>query len=66
MRRRHPALAAPPDACAESIRAAAPHDSAESAIAREKRIKKWNRVWKIRLIEESNPYWNDLYERIVS
>ena len=42
------------------------HDSAESAIAREKRIKKWNRVWKIRLIEESNPYWNDLYERIVS
>ena len=37
------------------------HDSAESAITREKRIKKWNREWKIRLIEETNPYWNDLY-----
>ena len=37
------------------------HDSAESAITREKRMKKWNRKWKIRLIEEKNPYWNDLY-----
>lgn len=37
------------------------HESAESAITREKRIKKWNRDWKIRLIEETNPYWNDLY-----
>ena len=37
------------------------HNSAESAITREKRIKKWNREWKIRLIEEVNPYWNDLY-----
>jgi len=37
------------------------HESAESAITREKRIKKWNRDWKIRLIEVSNPYWNDLY-----
>ena len=37
------------------------HDSAESAITREKRMKKWNREWKIRLIEEMNPYWNDLY-----
>ena len=37
------------------------HESAESAITREKRIKKWNREWKIRLIEEANPYWNDLY-----
>ena len=37
------------------------HESAESAITREKRIKKWNRDWKIKLIEESNPYWNDLY-----
>ena len=37
------------------------HESAESAIRREKRIKKWNREWKIRLIEEANPYWNDLY-----
>ena len=37
------------------------HESAESAMTREKRIKKWNREWKIKLIEETNPYWNDLY-----
>ena len=42
------------------------HENAESAIIREKRIKKWNRDWKIRLIEETNPYWNDLYSSIVS
>jgi putative endonuclease len=29
-------------------------------IQREKRIKKWNRAWKIRLIEEANPEWRDL------
>jgi putative endonuclease len=33
----------------------------ESAIRREKRLKKWNRAWKIRLIEESNLDWHDLY-----
>ena len=43
-----------------------PHENADSAIAREKQIKKWNRDWKIRLIEETNPYWNDLYPSIVS
>lgn len=37
------------------------HENAEIAITREKRIKKWNREWKVRLIEEANPYWNDLY-----
>ena len=37
------------------------HESAESAITREKQVKKWNRSWKIKLIEEMNPYWNDLY-----
>ena len=31
------------------------------AIAREKAMKKWNRAWKIRVIEEMNPNWNDLY-----
>ena len=36
------------------------HDSIESAIAREKRIKKWNRDWKINLIEAENPHWDDL------
>jgi putative endonuclease len=36
----------------------------ESAIAREKQIKKWNRDWKKRLIQETNPYWHDLYEEL--
>ena len=36
-----------------------------SAIQREKQIKKWNRAWKIRLIEESNPEWRDLYDEVV-
>ncbi|NVM23598.1 MAG: GIY-YIG nuclease family protein [Desulfobacterales bacterium] len=40
------------------------HDNAESAITREKQIKKWRRAWKLRLIEEKNPQWNDLYNRI--
>jgi|SRR5579872_3523391 putative endonuclease len=34
------------------------------AIAREKRLKKWERKWKIRLIEDMNPDWADLYERL--
>ena len=38
------------------------HDEAESAITREKRIKKWNRNWKIRLIEKEIPEWKDLYD----
>ncbi len=42
------------------------HDSAESAIVREKQIKNWNREWKVRLIEENNPYWNDLYDSILA
>ncbi|MBB4149438.1 putative endonuclease [Sphingobium scionense] len=37
-----------------------PHDSMDSAILREKRIKKWNRQWKIELIEAGNPDWDDL------
>ena len=36
-------------------------EDAENAIRREKRLKKWNRLWKMRLIEESNPDWEDLY-----
>jgi putative endonuclease len=40
------------------------YDDAENAIRREKRLKKWNRVWKIRLIEELNPNWDDLYSGI--
>src|SRR5689334_23210438 len=38
--------------------------SPEGAISREKQIKKWNRKWKIELIEAMNPYWNDLYDSI--
>ena len=40
------------------------HGSMESAIGREKALKKWNRAWKIRLIEEGNPGWLDLYEEV--
>ena len=36
-----------------------------SAIQREKQIKKWNRAWKIELIEGVNPDWKDLYSEIV-
>jgi putative endonuclease len=39
-------------------------DDPENAIKREKRLKKWNRDWKIRLIEEHNPNWDDLYPGI--
>ena len=35
-----------------------------NAIHREKRLKKWLRAWKIRLIESDNPNWDDLYERL--
>ena len=34
------------------------------AISREKQSKHWNRKWKIRLIEENNPHWQDLYESL--
>lgn len=37
----------------------------EAAIEREKKLKKWNRVWKIKLIEKFNPDWKDLYSQII-
>ena len=37
----------------------------ESAITREKQMKKWMRQWKIELIEKSNPEWKDLYYELV-
>ena len=40
------------------------HESMDSAIAREKAIKKWNRTWKLKLIEKLNPEWKDLYNDI--
>ena len=44
---------------------AEPYESIEDAIAREKALKKWNREWKIRLIEEHNPDWEDRYDDLV-
>ncbi|MEO7563841.1 MAG: GIY-YIG nuclease family protein [Sphingomicrobium sp.] len=38
----------------------------EDSIAREKAMKKWQRAWKIDLIESANPEWDDLFERINS
>lgn len=37
----------------------------KSAIEREKRLKKWNRKWKLELIEKMNPQWKDLYDELV-
>jgi len=41
------------------------HESMEAAIVREKALKRWNRAWKIELIEKDNRDWKDLYEDIV-
>jgi putative endonuclease len=41
------------------------HENMIAAIAREKQLKKWNRVWKLQLIEQRNPEWNDLWQEIV-
>ena len=41
------------------------HQYIEEAIAREKQLKKWNRDWKIELIEKDNPEWKDLFYNLV-
>ena len=41
------------------------HGTMDTAILREKRLKKWNREWKLRLVQESNPDWRDLWNDIV-
>ena len=41
------------------------HESADSAIHREKRLKEWQRKWKLDLIEEKNPEWIDLYPSLL-
>ncbi len=41
-----------------------PHPTREAAKVREKRIKAWKRAWKLKLIEESNPDWDDLYDEL--
>jgi putative endonuclease len=38
------------------------HETMDAAILREKRLKKWNRAWKLRLIEGVNPEWHDLFD----
>jgi putative endonuclease len=38
------------------------HESRESAFIRERQIKKWNRNWKLALIEKGNPEWRDLFD----
>jgi putative endonuclease len=40
------------------------HDTAEGAILREKRLKRWNRAWKIGLIEKDNPGWADRWDAL--
>lgn len=41
------------------------HEDINAAILREKRMKRWNRAWKIALIEKDNSGWNDLYDRLI-
>ena len=41
------------------------HETAESAILREKQIKKWNRIWKLELVERANPGWRDLFNDVL-
>ena len=41
------------------------HETMDSAISREKALKKWRRQWKIELIEKMNKDWNDLYNLIL-
>lgn len=41
------------------------HSCMETAIRREKALKKWRRAWKLELVEEANPQWQDRWEEIV-
>ena len=42
------------------------HATMEEAILREKRIKAWRRGWKLKLIEDTNPTWRDLFDEIMN
>jgi putative endonuclease len=42
------------------------HESRLAALIRERRLKKWNRAWKLQLIENENPSWRDLWNEIQS
>ena len=41
------------------------HEQMLAAIGREKQLKRWNRQWKVNLIEKANPMWKDLWEELV-
>ena len=41
------------------------HENMDSAITREKQLKNWKREWKLRLIEQENPSWKDLFEGLL-
>mgnify|MGYP002173301966 FL=1 len=41
------------------------HQTRETAFRRERQLKKWNRAWKLRLIEEANPNWRDRYGELI-
>jgi putative endonuclease len=41
------------------------HSTMPDAILREKQLKKWRRAWKLRLIEQGNPQWRDLYDDLL-
>ena len=41
------------------------YDDLNIALAREKQLKKWNRKWKLKLIEDKNPNWQDLYPELI-
>mgnify|MGYP003403566868 FL=1 len=41
-------------------------DGSLEAIGREKQLKKWNRAWKIKLIQDFNPTWEDLYTKVLN
>ena len=40
------------------------HETGEAAFRRERQIKKWNRSWKLQLIEKQNPEWRDLFDSV--
>ena len=41
------------------------HETMDSAISKEKAVKNWKRAWKIKVIEENNPQWRDLYKDLL-
>ena len=42
------------------------HETRDTAFVRERRIKKWNRAWKLELIEQTNPGWRDLWDDLLA